>query len=119
MKKRKLPIRFYFDDTLYSARIFVVIGGTWEEISTRWVKEFNAEGTTKNVINGGAYLPNNSKDCGVWFKEIPTGSICAHEALHLTTHILIKSGLRFSEDSEEAWAYHMQWIVREIGNKVW
>lgn len=75
--------------------------------------------STKGTLHGRVYLPNNCKDCGVWFAEKPDGGVASHEALHLATHILTRSGLTFSGSSEEAWCYHVQWIVNKIGAKIW
>ena len=40
--------------------------------------------------------------------------IITHEALHATIRILEVKGIRMSEDSEEAYTYLQQYLVKEI-----
>lgn len=43
-------------------------------------------------------------------EELPT---LAHEALHLTGHVLRTAGVAHTLETEEAYTYYMGWIIRE------
>lgn len=120
-RKPKKPaiVRFHFDDPIYECRIFVCVGGSVDDCDARLDKMWGIERKVVNSLAGRCFLPSTCKDCAVWFPSVPGGGIVAHEAFHLTTHILTRSGLKFVPESEEAWAYHLAWIVRQIAKKVW
>lgn len=42
-------------------------------------------------------------------------SILAHEALHITNKILYRRGLALTPDTEEAYTYLQQYIIKEAG----
>jgi hypothetical protein len=48
------------------------------------------------------------------FRNLNKLEIIAHEALHATAYILRHVGIRFSKNSEEAYAYLLQYIVENI-----
>lgn len=43
-------------------------------------------------------------------------SILAHEALHVTNKILSKRGLYLTDETEEAYTYFQQYIIKEAGH---
>lgn len=42
----------------------------------------------------------------------------AHEAFHATFQLLTKKGMAPSGDSEEAYAYYLEWLTREILKRI-
>ena len=54
----------------------------------------------------------------VIFKGDVTPSIVSHEMLHVTCSLLNSRGLGFSEDSEEAFCYLLEYLVKEFYKKV-
>lgn len=51
----------------------------------------------------------------VWFRDRkPKASVVAHEALHVTIDTLKKSGMSLSDNTQEAYCYHLEWLTREI-----
>lgn len=48
------------------------------------------------------------------FREIENQAIIAHEAFHVTAFIMRYIGVRFSKNSEEAYAYLLQSIIEKI-----
>ena len=53
----------------------------------------------------------------IWIKT-KDAAILSHEAFHAATFILERAGLKFSQDSEEAWGYMIEKIMRESLSKV-
>ena len=119
MARKRPPIRFHFDDPIYECRIFVSIGEPVDQWERRLDKILCSDKTIASTLYGRAFLPTETKDCAVWFRETPGGGTAVHEAFHLTCHILTRSGLTLSSSSEEAWAYHLGWVVRQIAKKAW
>ena len=61
------------------------------------------------------------KDCALWFKwaRPPAGAV-AHESFHAVRWLLQYSGTtNLNDDTEECFAYLLQWLVNEIGQRVW
>lgn len=64
----------------------------------------------------------NGKDNGrgffVWFKElkydIKYAPILAHEAFHIAVALLGWAGIRITDDSDEAYAYFLEDVVKKI-----
>lgn len=54
----------------------------------------------------------------VWFRPTAQSSTIAHEAFHTTHSILSNAGLTLTDASEEAYAYHLAWVIREL-NHLW
>lgn len=119
MKKNPKTVRFFFDDHVYRCRIFVCAGGDKLLFERFLDKKLGCNKSIVNAQEACAFLYSDSSDCGVWFRDIPGCGTVAHEALHLTSHILKKAGIVFSEDSEEAFAYHTGWVCSKIVEKVW
>ena len=54
----------------------------------------------------------------VWFNsKRPTAGLIAHEAFHTVYHALSVKGLTLTDSSEEAYAYCLDWTIREFNKK--
>lgn len=53
-----------------------------------------------------------------WFASTSDTAVIAHEALHAVYWILKRKGLTLDEPSEEAYTYYLEWLVREIQNRM-
>ena len=49
----------------------------------------------------------------IYAKEIPQNSVMVHEALHAIMYVLYRAGIELSRDSEEAFCYHLEHLVKE------
>lgn len=50
----------------------------------------------------------------LWFKD-PLPDVVAHEAFHATMYAFSCAGLKnITEETEEVFAYYLQWLTREI-----
>ena len=126
MGRNRKPKTFKLYDPIFDVDILVCVATRYEDAQIKW--RHKGLGQTKAQI-----LPNDSatrqacvfkitehKSCCIWFKDVcPGARIVAHEAFHATCHVLGFSGLSLNDGSEEAYAYFLAWIVREIGNRVW
>lgn len=68
-----------------------------------------AVGRTRR-LNNGAYL--------LWLRDYPVTfkdfGILAHEIFHVADLMLRQAGLALSNDSDEIWAYHIEWLTRRV-----
>ncbi len=54
----------------------------------------------------------------IWFPARPSHRTVAHEAFHATFYVLSAKGLTLTPDSEEAFAYYLDWLIGEIEARV-
>jgi hypothetical protein len=65
------------------------------------------------------FAPNNFKGLAIWFdSHTPNPGVVAHEALHATSHILSVSGIEHTFETEEAYCYHQEWLVKAIERRI-
>ena len=97
---------------------YVIDGGTFDQN----VYVFITEDTT--MVR--EYSPNmdfNSAGCTVggdiimvWFPKKPDAGLLAHEMTHVTEALLVNVGVPHSEDTEEVYAYEVQYLINKFGN---
>lgn len=49
----------------------------------------------------------------VWAEPDANVGVIAHECLHATSYVMRSRGLKLSRKSEEAYTYHMEWVLNE------
>lgn len=115
--KRYKPFTFFVEDYIYRLHICVVVGGEKQLGEDAICRAFRWTEDEKTSVGGGAgrtLTHITYKDVGIWLQDPTDVPTLSHEANHATFHILRASGLKFSEDSEEAYTYHQAWLVSEI-----
>ncbi len=126
MSKSKKPRqkRYYINDEIYQSDILVFTGGTCDEAVDYIRNKYDIETAPRlsptEFVNARVMSNPGFKGCALWFKRPkPPASLVAHEVLHIAHHILGGSGLTLTDESEEAYAYYIDWLTKKIGNKVW
>jgi hypothetical protein len=89
----------------------VVVGGTPEDF-TEYAKRFGVEPQIGSQSVGHAYY-EYGKRWLIWVESLQNLPELAHEALHITGGLLEARGLKYSRDSEEAYCYTMEDILRQ------
>lgn len=117
-KKAKLPLLFRISDPLYLCTIMVIVGGEQSKAEKKLSKFLECDCRSDRKRYAATYH-GRSKDAGLYFSTLPGGATAAHEALHASWHILERSGVVIGRESEEALAYHVDWLIRQIGNRLW
>ena len=91
----------------------VLVGGTSAEFAV-WAKKYiDADietGTNAAVHAHVAY----GKPWLLWVATLRDVPALAHEALHVAAGVLEGRGMKFTADSEEAYTYTMEHIIREV-----
>lgn len=105
-------------DTVYQARIYFIL-----EEPKHWVRTF---------LKNKKHLPmgfSESWECDAFTLDAPSDNFTfivitenkqkvlntiAHECYHASTGILRRAGLRLTTASEEAFAYHYEWLFDKL-----
>lgn len=100
---------------LYHITIDIIIANSKSKIMTLFSFENEREITSKA---GRTIYDNTQTNEKLQIilngKSILTHGIIAHEALHATFFILSSRGLKYSQKSEEAYTYLIQFIIDQI-----
>lgn len=110
--------------TVWPYDIVVSIGTTKSELEAYMDKKFVGALTETDRANlnldgkKGYVLHLENNGFILWLKKFPTDpewhGHLAHEIFHAADLILDKAGLKLTASSDEAWAYFIDWITREI-----
>lgn len=103
--------------------VLVCLGVSREDILSYFEKHFADALTEKDkesiVMKGHGrvvMLESNAFIC--WVKEFPRTpedfGYLAHEIFHTADLIIRKAGASLSDDSDEVWAYQIDWLTRKI-----
>lgn len=128
MAARKTKIReITFLEPMYQVDISYLYGGTVESLiefigkrhdkvsPLSWSEEFHW-GKDANTTDAYQFHINAPLGKGekfyVWMSDV-TPSLLFHETFHLTGDILHTRGIKYSSESEEAFAYLGGWIFQE------
>lgn len=123
-QKRK---RFIVNDELYRKSYLVSAGESFTE-AYNWALSKGVDfGLTPEQLEedhrfDGCTVKNDDHgNILIWFKRlVPPGTLVAHECLHGTFMALNQVGVTdISVSQQEAIAYHQEFLVREIGHKLW
>jgi hypothetical protein len=88
----------------------VFVGGKSADFAAWCKKNLDIEIETGSNAAGHAHV-SYGKPWVIWIESLNEVACLAHEALHVTTGILEARGLKYSEASEEAYTYTMEFII--------
>lgn len=107
-------------DSVYDRRIYVAVGSA-EECVPKINKKF---GLTLDVSDfegdSGQHIEVGNEDDKVvdsfviWLENAKDLAVISHEVFHAAHRIMKYVGIKLSDDSEEAYAYFIESIVRQI-----
>lgn len=97
----------------------VLTGGNSQDYKSFVKREFDADVETNAYAVGHAHMQAGIP-FSLWVESLDNIPALAHEALHITAGLLEARGLKFSVDSEEAYTYTMEDLIRQaLGPKDW
>ena len=106
-------------DPIYGARFLVIKGGKLNDAIARFSKSIKVTPWTKDYEPGAHFAAYTTHNGGlIWFSKHATASLVSHEAFHATYFILTRAGLKLTDESEEAYSYYLEFLVREITAKI-
>lgn len=114
-------VRFKIENETWRAVILVSAGEPKEPAQKYFHKKLEHDfGEGNPFSEATSFLLGDDKSVAIWFRDLdPTAGTIAHEALHATKHILEKSGIYLTDETEEAYCYLLGWVVRKITEKLW
>lgn len=117
MEKLKI---FEIEVPIYNSTITVVVGEDYDEFlaflkkqKLRWASRYELGSKADAVTN------NTKTGIIIRFKDNPPAGTIAHEAFHSVFMILHDAGLAVSDDSQEAYAYLIDFVVSQIHKNIY
>lgn len=106
-------------DEMFQANIYVSYGVSKDDF-IKQIKKYLGLDYDKDKLRNGkmAVFFNDKGEEIVWiWTESKQVDILAHEASHATNYILSRAGIKLSDDSDEAFAYYIQYIINKVIDK--
>ena len=120
--------RFSILDDIYGASVLVLCGIPWSRsraLILKWMKWDENDLLVKEALETGGpaglfHDYRNPKRFVLYFERAEPGAgELAHECFHLVHKCFQQSAIGLTDQSQEAWAYYLDWWVRKIGWRVW
>lgn len=73
-------------------------------------EDFDSRATTFGTIDGKPPI--------IWFPYESPISVINHELFHATVNIMNWAGVPLTEDTEEAYAYELQYLTQQLDNQI-
>jgi hypothetical protein len=100
----------------YQVRVLVVVGDDFDAVRDVFEGElgtrFNQDGFAESL--GRTLTWPDGLPRAVWLRSQADPAIIAHEAFHVVSGCLEQRGLSLCQGSEEAYAYLLEKVVREL-----
>lgn len=113
----------FWDDPIYG-HSYAMFTGSIEQLQA-WHDHERLEppGFAFKGVAACTYHYPEAQHVTLWFgdAELPAPqwhAIMAHEALHGTHRVLQHAGVKMGDDSSEAWAYYIGWLVENISRRL-
>lgn len=110
--EKKAPLRFIVVAlSMWKWEGVIAVGGTIAEF-VAFAKQHGATKIEETASTTGRAYVELGVPWFLWVKSLDDVPALAHEALHVTSGILECRGLKHTADSEEAYTYTMEGIIR-------
>jgi|TARA_R100000501_G_C2555971_1_gene68599 hypothetical protein len=109
---------------MYDQNFRLIIGGTEQELCDYLNKKYKVEveplyASAKQLT---VHLPNGDQKEYIWIEKfdwtVADQGLLTHELFHYAMTILNKLGINYTADSEEAFAYYLQYIFCQTWSKL-
>lgn len=98
-KRIKVPI--------YNGRLIMFKVDNWEAVNKKY--NFNL-----NKHHNACVFKDFNDEVVVVFKDDPSPSIIAHEAVHIVNHFFKDRGIDLDVENDEPYAYFLGWVVIQL-----
>ncbi len=118
---------FTLVNVTWGTQVLVCAGGEYAQAEAMFIRRWKpviemgpSPSPTAVGVNGYFIYRPQLSACALWFKEAkPKLGIVVHESLHATFHVMREKGLSLTPESEEAFTYFHEWLVRGIAARLW
>lgn len=69
-------------------------------------------------VLGLTFASQDDRPSIIWLSDVKDEAVVIHELFHATVNIMQYSGVPFSDSSEEAYAYQLQYLTNQFYNKI-
>lgn len=119
MGKEAIKIqRFTVVDPVYHFQVTGIYGGTEQEAINWYARKLHVEPWKLDEGNRWGHFTcyRPFKNSIIWFKDkYPPANVVAHECFHAVMYLFETFGMKGpTEDSEEVFAYYLQWLVSKL-----
>lgn len=97
---------------IYRQTFDVLIGDRQE--AREYIKNGCGFDMGDKVPDGTVVSDDESGHCYLWLPDETHSMMISHECFHLTHSTLDRAGLFLSHQSEEAYAYLLQWFIEQV-----
>ena len=104
-------------DEIYRQNIYYVCCPTYAEFCKIMKKELKMDWKPKDVDGNFTVIESCGNLIGVIYTNSRKPDVVAHECLHAVSYFLRHKGIPLNDDTEEAYAYYLQFLVRQICGK--
>lgn len=130
MKRRTRRARAWsWFDEVYKLNFILVIGATAPENRTALRRalprgladRLERDGLIEAASRGRfvhLHDPEHGDICAIWLDPTARPGVVAHEAFHAVCAVARERRLELKDGSEEAFAYYLEWLVRNIADRV-
>lgn len=109
--------QFAFADPIYGFHYLVQVGGDLNQQIAHFSKHLGVDSwqVQENPNRYGHFFAyRGRKNGGLWFRTPKRPEVVAHECFHATSYAFECLELPLKEDTEEVFAYYLQWMVAEV-----
>jgi hypothetical protein len=78
--------------------------------STVTASDFNARAVSFGIVDGKSPI--------IWMSSIEDQGVVAHELFHTTLNVMYWAGMELNSETEEAFAYEMQYLTNSFYNQI-
>lgn len=104
-----------WDDEVYRTT-FYLVEGSRDDFSSFIKQTFDHD--YKVTGSAHTFFTKQHNAIAIWVQprewDVEHISVIAHEAFHATTFALDTVGIRLADESDEAFAYYLAWVVRNV-----
>lgn len=122
MRNSSTSKTFIVTDPVFGVDIMVALGGTTENALKKFCKKIGEPAPpleTNDRRRGWVFSHNKSgAPVLIWLHESAWAGIVAHEVFHAVVAILANKQVQLVAETEEVYAYHIEWLFNQIAPKL-
>lgn len=107
---------------IYPFDVLVFLGTKPEEVTRYLSKRYGINNLDVSIFikPQGKLITFESGSSVLWTREVPKrgSALLAHEIFHAVCNIMVRTGIPLTEESEEAYAYAIQFLTNKINEKL-
>lgn len=104
----------YIFDPIYRANVWVCYSTDFEKFRKYIRDRFNFEVGPEGSCDGRTVIMDDINTFPIWLRHKINHVIMSHEIIHVALEIFRRKGIEVSSDSEEAFTYYHDYLMRTV-----